>query len=83
MSIFFVQYCQGLTISSLSIDFDPFPFTAGYVVNVNDTYLDVQVQPPHRTDIGRQVQAILRYDPIEMRPAFGPNTYEIYQDTTN
>lgn len=79
VSIFFIQYCQGLKLTSFSIDYNPLPFTAGYVVNVNDKYLDVQVVPPHQTDIDRQVQAILRYDPIEMRPAFGPNTYEIYQ----
>jgi hypothetical protein len=79
MSLFFAQYCNGLTIRSLSIDFDPLPFTAGYIVNVNDAYLDVQVQPPHRTDINRQVLGIHRFDQVEMRPAFGPNTYEIYQ----
>jgi hypothetical protein len=78
-SIFLVEYCQGLTISSLSIDYDPLPFTGGYVINVNETYLDLQVELPHQTNINEQVQAILRYDPIEMRPAFGLNTYEIYQ----
>jgi hypothetical protein len=78
-SIFTIQSSQDLTISSLSIDFDPLPFTAGYVIHVNDTYLDLQVIPPHRTDINQLVGAILRYDPITMRPAFGPNTYEIYQ----
>ena len=79
VSIFSAQYCQGLKLTSFSIDYNPLPFTAGYVVNVNDKYLDVQVVPPHQTDIDRQVQAILRYDPVQMRPAFGPNTYEIYQ----
>jgi hypothetical protein len=79
MALFFAQYCNGLTIRSLSIDFDPLPFTAGYVVAVSNTYLDVQVQPPHRTDVNRQVLGIHRFDPVEMRPAFGPDTYEIYQ----
>ncbi len=46
---------SGVTISSLSIDFDPLSFTGGYVVNVNDNYIDVEVQPPHRADIGRQI----------------------------
>lgn len=78
-SIFTIQSCHGLTIGFLSIDFDPLPFTAGYVVDVNQTFLDLQVQPPHQTDVNRQVGAILRYDPKEMRPAFGSNTYEIYQ----
>ncbi len=79
IAIFYILYCQGLTLTSFSIDYNPLPFTAGYVVNVDDKYLDVQVVPPHQTDIDRQVQAILRYDPVHMRPAFGPNTYEIYQ----
>ncbi len=78
-SMFFAQYCQGLKMTSFSIDFNPLPFTAGYVFNVDDKYLDVRVVPPHQTDIDRQVTAILRYDPVQMRPAFGPNTYEIYQ----
>ena len=77
--IFTIGFCQGLNLTSFSIDYDPLPFTAGYVVNINDKYLDIQVVPPHQTDVNQQVQAILRYDPIQMRPAFGPNTYEIYQ----
>ena len=79
VSIFSGQYCQGLKLTSFSIDYNPLPFTAGFVVNVDDQYLDVQVLPPHQIEIGQQVHAILRYDPQEMRPAFGPNTYEIYQ----
>ncbi|CAF4747846.1 unnamed protein product, partial [Rotaria sp. Silwood2] len=55
-------HCQGLTITSLAIDFDLLPFTAGYVVSVSTSYLDVQVVSPHRADIGRQVHAILRYN---------------------
>ena len=78
--IFLAQYCKGLKLTSFSIDYNPLPFTAGYVVDVNDKYLDVQVVPPHQTDINRQVQTILRYDPVQMRPAFGLDTYEIYQD---
>jgi hypothetical protein len=77
--MFHLFNCQGLTITSLAIDFDPLPFTAGYVVSVNTSYLDVQIVPPHAADIGRQVGTILRYDPVLMRPAIGPNTYEIYQ----
>jgi hypothetical protein len=79
ITIFYFQYCEGLELTSFSIDYNPLPFTAGYVVNVNDNYLDVQVVPPHQTDVDRQVKGILRYDPMQMRPAFGPNTYEIYQ----
>lgn len=78
-SIFSIQSGQNLTISHLSIDFDPLPFTAGYVLNVTHTYLDLQVVSPHQTDVNRSVGAILRYDPIAMRPAFGSKTYEIYQ----
>jgi len=77
--IFLIHYCQGLKITLLSIDYNPLPFTAGYVVNVNDKYLNIEVVPPHQADIGQQVIGIHRYDPIQMRPAFGPNTYEILQ----
>jgi hypothetical protein len=79
LSIFQPYSCQQLTITSLSIDFNPLPFTAGYVVNVTDTYLDLQVQPPHQPDIGQQVAVIHRYNVTLMRPAFGPNTYEKFQ----
>jgi hypothetical protein len=78
-SIFSLRSCQGLITTSLSIDFDPFPFTVGYVFNINGTHLDLQVTPPHQTNINQQIQTILRYDPIAMRPAFGSNDYEIYQ----
>ncbi|CAF0909989.1 unnamed protein product [Adineta steineri] len=83
MFIFFAQYCDGLKIASLSIDFDPYPFTAGYVVNATNTYLDIRVQSPHRADIDQRVLGLIRYDPIEMRPAFGPNTYNFYQVPPN
>ena len=53
--IFLALYCQGLKITSLSIDYDPLPFTAGYVVNVDNKYLDVEVVPPHQTNINQQV----------------------------
>jgi hypothetical protein len=76
---FWIQNCQTIMISSLAIDFDPLPFTAGYVVNVTTNYLDVEIVPPHRADIGQQVAAILRYDPTLMRPAIGSSAYEIYQ----
>ena len=79
LSTFSALYCQGLIIRSLSIDFDPFPFTAGYVVNTSDTYLDVRVQSPHRPDINRKVVSFFRYDPIEMRPAYGSQAYQIFQ----
>ena len=79
VTIFAAQHCEGLKLTSFSIDYNPLPFTAGYIVDVNDKYLDVQVVPPHQTDINRQVHGILRYDPIQMRPAFGLDTYEIYQ----
>lgn len=79
ISIFYAMNCQGLKISNLSIDYSPRPFTAGYVVNVNHTYLDVNIEPPHTADVDRHVHSIFRYDPIEKRPAFGPNTYQIYQ----
>ena len=78
-AVFYAQSSQRLKLTSFSVDYNPLPFTAGYVVNGSDDHLDVQVVPPHQTDENRKVQAILRYDPAHMRPAFGPHTYEIYQ----
>jgi len=104
-SIFLPSYSLQLTITSLSIDFDPLSFTARYVinprttslflslytpstertkmtqahrtrVNVTDTYLDLQVQPPHQADIGLQVPGMHRYDLTLMRPAIGPQAYQ-------
>jgi hypothetical protein len=40
-SIFLVEFSQDLIITSLSIDSDPLPFTAGYIIHVNETYLDL------------------------------------------
>lgn len=82
MFLFFAQYCHGLTIRDLSIDFNPLPFTAGYVVNATDTYLDIQVQAPHQADVNQRVEGLIRYDPINMRPAFGEKTYNFYQEST-
>lgn len=63
----------------LAIDYDPLPFTAGYVVDVNNTYMDVRVVPPHRTDIGQGVMGVYRFDPEHMRPAYGPSAYNKVQ----
>jgi hypothetical protein len=38
----------------------------------------MQVVSPHKADVGRQIEAILRYDSSLMRPAIGPNAYETY-----
>ncbi|CAF3126060.1 unnamed protein product [Rotaria sp. Silwood2] len=70
VSIFFAQYCQGLKLTSFSIDYNSLPFTAGYIVNVDDKYVHIQVVPLHQADINRQVQAILRYDPIKNEISF-------------
>lgn len=79
VEIFSIDKCQGLKITLLSMDYNPLPFTAGYIVNVNHTYLDIKVVSPHQTDIGRQVIGIYRFDPISMRPVFGPNKYNMLQ----
>ncbi|CAF5004077.1 unnamed protein product [Rotaria sp. Silwood1] len=78
-AIFTVVSCQSFTVSSLAIDYNPLAFTAGYVMNATNSYLDVQIVPPHQADVGRQVAAIFRYNPTLMIPAFGSQTYEIYQ----
>lgn len=79
IGIFSAHFCNGLTLVSFSIDYDPLRFTAGYVVNVDRNFLDIQVVPPHRTDVGQRVHGLHRYNPVQMRPDFGPNTYGVYQ----
>jgi hypothetical protein len=79
IALFTVTSSQQVTFISFAIDFMPLPFTAGYVVNVQSSYLDVQVVSPQLADVGLTVGAILRYDTTLMRPAIGPRTYEIYQ----
>lgn len=79
-SIFYGEYCHGLTISSLSIEYYPYPFTAGYLIAVNNTYLDVKIEPPHQPDADRQVVSLFRFDPVAMRPAFGLSAYQFYQE---
>lgn len=49
MTLFYATYCVGLIIRSLAIDFNPLPFTAGTIVNINDSYLDVRDQPMVQT----------------------------------
>lgn len=51
-------------------------------VDVNEIYLDIQIVPSHPTDIDRQRQVphMIQYDPVNMRPAFGPNAYETFQN---
>ncbi|CAF1413959.1 unnamed protein product [Rotaria magnacalcarata] len=69
----------GLTLMMFSIDYQPLSFTAGYVVSVAASYLDLQVVAPHQADVGRQVAAIYRFDLVRMRPSIGSAAYEIYQ----
>ncbi len=68
ISIFLGKYCQGLTIRLLSIDYYPRSFTAGYIVQVNNSYLVVKIESPHESDIDGRVHSIFRYYPIAMRP---------------
>lgn len=47
----FVLYTsEQILITSLAIDINPLSFTAGYIVNFTDSYLDLQVQLPHQAD---------------------------------
>ena len=76
--------CSNLTFSHFSIDFAPlyWSFTAGFISNVSTTSpysLDVAVTAPHLPLAGVSASAIFVYDPVNMRPASGPSTYEIFQ----
>lgn len=79
ISIFYGIHCQDFIISNISIDYYPRPFTAGFIVNLSETYADVKVEPPHETDVDRLMRSMFRYDPVLKRPAIGPNAYQIFQ----
>ena len=75
-NILMIYTSQQILLTSLAFDVVPFSFTGGYVVNITDTYLDLQVQPPHQADVGQQVPHMYRFDPVLMRPAIGPKAYQ-------
>ena len=82
--VLYYSHCTQLTVSSVSIDFaaDFVPFTAGHVTNVSHFppyTLDLAVSPPHTAQAGMRTIAIHRYDVNHSRPAFGPDSYEYFQ----
>ena len=79
--------CSNLTLSAFSIDFIPtaWQFTAGMVVQVSASppyTFDILPTPPHLAQAGQLSAAIFVFDPVNMRPAFGRSTYEVFQSVT-
>ena len=78
----------GLTLASFSIDFaaDYLPFTAGHITNLTTTppfTLDLLPTQPHTAQTDRTASALFVYDVQSGRPAFGADTYEVFQSVSD
>lgn len=68
-SMFHFSNCSDLSISNLTIDWDPLPYTQGKVTGVDTNYIDIEVVAPFITKEGLHTEAILGYDPENHRMA--------------
>jgi parallel beta-helix repeat protein len=68
-SMFHFSNCSDLSISNLTIDWDPLPYTQGKVTGVDTNYIDIEVVAPFIAKEGLHTQAILGYDPENHRMA--------------
>jgi polygalacturonase len=58
-----------ITITNLTVDWDPLPYTQGKVVQVDTNYIDIEVVAPFIARKGLHTEAILGYDPEKHRMA--------------
>jgi len=65
-TMFHFKKCDRITVKNLTVDWDPLPYTQGKVVNMDSTFVDIEVVAPFTAQIGRPTEAILGYD-IEKR----------------
>jgi parallel beta-helix repeat protein len=68
-SMFHFSGCSNLSISNLTIDWDPLPFTQGKVTGVDSDYIDIEVLAPFIAKNGLHTEAIIGYDPDKHRMA--------------
>lgn len=65
-TMFYFTECKNLTITDLSIDWDPLPFTHGKIVGVDNDHIDIEVAAPFIAQLGRRTEGLLGYD-FELR----------------
>ncbi len=65
-TMFSFSKCKNLSVTNLTTDWNPLPYTQGKVVLVDTGFVDIDVVAPFTAQAGRPTQAILGYD-IENR----------------
>ncbi|MFC1694403.1 right-handed parallel beta-helix repeat-containing protein, partial [Candidatus Latescibacterota bacterium] len=76
-TLFRISNCNVLTFRNFTVDWNPLPFSAGKVIEVGDTYFDLEVIEPHTAQARLRVEGILGYDPEKRRLA--TRGVDIYQ----
>jgi len=61
-TMFSFSNCRNLTITNLTADWNPLPFTQGKVVHVDTGFVDLEVVAPFTARSGRPTEALLGYD---------------------
>ena len=83
-AFFNFSHCRNITIENLTLDMDPLPFAGGKVIAVGEKYFDLEVAEPYQARAGMKCQAVLGFDPVNMRPAHrGFDAYQLdFEKTT-
>lgn len=68
-TLFQFTNCENITVTNLTVDWDPLPYTQGRVVHVDTAYIDMEVIPPFTAQAGLRTEAILGYDLEKRRMA--------------
>ncbi len=61
-TMFNFSNCNNITITNLTTDWNPLPYTQGRVVKVDTAFVDIEVVAPFVAQAGRPTEAILGYD---------------------
>jgi parallel beta-helix repeat protein len=68
-TMFHFNGCRNISITNLTVDWDPLPYTQGKVVQVDTNYIDIEVAAPFIAKQGLHTEAILGYDMEKHRMA--------------
>jgi parallel beta-helix repeat protein len=61
-SMFHFTECRNISVTNLTVDWNPLPYTQGKVVHVDTNYIDIEVIFPSAAKAGLCTEAILGYD---------------------
>jgi hypothetical protein len=77
--VFYSQNSSEIRISDLTISWErDLPFSYGSISAKGSGYIDVTLTSPQVARAGLKTEAILQYDPLNMRPS--DNGYDLYQN---